>query len=69
MEDIIVCSNCSNSFDKETVRQKCSNCFACTGCEIYFCPFCGSEAILRLPKKISLNNGKSTNEGKGDKND
>lgn len=54
-ENILCCENCKNCFDKETVRRRCSNCFACTGCEVYFCPFCNNVVVISLPKKMSLN--------------
>jgi len=54
-ENILICENCKNCFDKETVRRRCSNCFACTGCEVYFCPFCNNVVVISLPKKMSLN--------------
>ncbi len=56
IENNLYCESCKNSFDKELVRRKCSNCFACTGCEIYFCPFCNRAVVITLPKKMSLNN-------------
>jgi len=54
-EEMIVCNVCKKSFDKEKARRKCSNCFACTGCEIYFCPFCNHVIEIKLPKKMTLN--------------
>lgn len=53
MKDIIkyiLCHNCGSSFEKNLFYRNCSNCFACTGCEIYTCPHCAGEIIVK-PKK------------------
>jgi RNA polymerase subunit RPABC4/transcription elongation factor Spt4 len=35
----------------DLVYRTCSNCFACTGCEIYTCPGCGTELIVKSKKE------------------
>ena len=47
---ILICPHCGTSFDRDLYNRNCSNCFACTGCEIYICPECASEVIVK-PKK------------------
>ncbi|MFN8254725.1 MAG: hypothetical protein U0W24_03495 [Bacteroidales bacterium] len=54
-ENMVLCKECNHSFDKEKARQKCANCFACTGCEIYYCPYCENLVEIRLPKPMKLN--------------
>jgi len=49
---IILCYNCGLSFERDLDYRLCSNCFACSGCEIYTCPGCGTEIIVK-PKKES----------------
>ena len=44
------CSVCDFKFSNLDVDRTCSNCFACTGCEIYTCYGCGTELIVK-PKK------------------
>ena len=43
----IVCGNCKNIFDKDDLKRSCSNCFACFSCEIYICPICKNEIIVK----------------------
>lgn len=50
-DDTIICTNCSQEFLKEYYKV-CSNCFACTGCEIYLCPYCGERIAIKEPKKM-----------------
>ncbi len=47
---IILCHECGTSFERDLAYQICSNCFACTGCEIYICPECAIEIVVK-PKK------------------
>lgn len=49
---IILCHNCGTSMERDLVYRTCSNCFACTGCEIYTCPGCGTEIIVKPKKTI-----------------
>ncbi len=46
MIKIILCHNCGTSFERDLAYQNCSNCFACTGCEIYICPGCAVEIVV-----------------------
>jgi len=42
----ITCENCAKTYSSESLRKICSNCFLCTGCEIYRCPNCQEEIII-----------------------
>ena len=50
MEDFLICPSCSSEF-KARYAKSCGNCFACTGCEIYYCPFCQMEIVIVPLKK------------------
>jgi hypothetical protein len=50
-KDYIICGNCNRQFDRSSEFKHCSNCFACTGCEIYYCPKCDEEIIIKAPKQ------------------
>ncbi len=43
----MTCQNCGFSFQKGDLDRECSNCFACTGCEIYLCPSCQKEIVIK----------------------
>ncbi len=51
-EKIYECQECNFRFSNEDVPRTCSNCFACTGCEIYICPSCGSEVVIKPMKPM-----------------
>lgn len=42
----ISCDNCLKTYSKNSLKRSCSNCFLCTGCEIYKCPNCQEEIIV-----------------------
>ena len=44
---IILCHNCGTSIERDLAYRNCSNCFACTGCEIYTCPECATELVVK----------------------
>ncbi len=48
---IILCHNCGTSIERDLAYRDCSNCFACTGCEIYTCPECATELIVKPKRK------------------
>jgi hypothetical protein len=56
-EETIVCPGCRQIFPKKEDYRHCSNCFACTGCIIYYCPFCDErieiKPVRKMPDKIS----------------
>jgi len=52
-KDHIICGNCKKRFDRTKEYKHCSNCFACTGCEIYYCPSCDNEIIITPIKGIN----------------
>ena len=41
------CEKCGFGFSNLDLPRTCSNCFACTGCEIYICPSCNNEVIIK----------------------
>lgn len=45
--DKINCESCGYSASKSVFLKSCGNCFACTGCEIYICPECSGETIMK----------------------
>jgi len=49
-EKIYTCKTCGFQFSNLDVEKTCSNCFACSGCEIYICPSCKNEVVI-LPVK------------------
>ena len=55
-EKIYTCSACEFRFSNLDVDRTCSNCFACTGCEIYLCPACGLEVVIKPMKPMKRNN-------------
>ncbi|MFW6290597.1 MAG: hypothetical protein ACOC0R_06480 [Mariniphaga sp.] len=46
------CPACGYGFSNLDTDRVCSNCFACTGCEIYYCPSCREEVVVRAKKPI-----------------
>lgn len=49
---VVYCSNCENESQSDDIIKSCGNCFACVGCEIYVCPHCGEEIVIKaLPKQ------------------
>jgi hypothetical protein len=49
------CPACGFDFSNLDADRECSNCFACTGCEIYYCPSCRKEVEV-IPKKAMTRN-------------
>lgn len=47
-----VCNSCGFQFTNFEADRSCSNCFACTGCEIYNCPECGEEVVVTPMKPM-----------------
>ena len=47
----VQCAECKSEFNKGDLQRSCSNCFACTSCEIYICPNCGAEIVVKPMKK------------------
>lgn len=46
-QEPVVCKHCGNHFDKDDLQRSCGNCFACLSCEIYVCPICAAEIVVR----------------------
>lgn len=51
-KDDITCGICGLIFERSPDYKTCSNCFACSGCEIYYCPHCDNEIIITPVRKI-----------------
>ncbi len=47
----VTCPSCKNSFSKKNLKRNCSNCFACTGCEVYICYHCGERIVIVPPRE------------------
>ena len=47
ISESLTCNKCKHSFLKSDLKRNCSNCFTCTGCEIYLCNYCGEKIILK----------------------
>lgn len=52
-EKFFECRDCGFKFSNLDVRRICCNCFACTGCEIYVCPECEVEVVIKPMKKMN----------------
>jgi hypothetical protein len=52
-EKFYECEECGFRFSNLDVLRVCSNCFACTGCEIYMCPSCGKEVVVKPMKPMN----------------
>lgn len=50
--DKIKCENCGSEFSKDDLQRSCSNCFACTSCEIYICYHCKHEIVVKPIQKM-----------------
>jgi hypothetical protein len=50
--DFITCGSCNLKFERTKEFTYCSNCFACTGCEIYYCPGCDNEIVITPVRSI-----------------
>jgi len=51
-EQIIKCPNCNKEFKKKDLKRNCSNCFACTGCEVYICYNCDERIEIIAPREF-----------------
>jgi hypothetical protein len=51
-KDYIICGSCNLKFERDKEFRNCCNCFACTGCEIYYCPGCNNEIVITPVKSI-----------------
>lgn len=52
MEYFYTCPACRFKFSNFDVPKSCGNCFACTGCEIYLCPSCQAEVVIKPVKSM-----------------
>jgi len=50
-ESKVSCKECGKSFSKDDLSRSCSNCFVCASCEIYICPGCRAEIVVREAQK------------------
>lgn len=60
-KDHIICGSCSLKFERRKEYTSCSNCFVCTGCEIYYCPACDEEIVI-TPVKPAYSGSKPDDE-------
>jgi hypothetical protein len=51
--DHIICGSCNFKFERTKEYKHCSNCFACTGCEIYYCPQCDEEIVITPVRSVN----------------
>jgi hypothetical protein len=51
-KDYIICGSCNLKFERSKEYKHCSNCFACTGCEVYYCPECDEEIVITPVKPM-----------------
>jgi len=51
-EGYIICNKCNYKFERDRMLRFCSNCFACSGCEIYYCPSCDEEIVITPIKRM-----------------
>jgi hypothetical protein len=51
-KEYVICGTCGFRFERSKEYKHCSNCFACTGCEIYYCPRCDEEIVVTPIKKM-----------------
>jgi len=66
--EYIICGRCMLKFERDKQHKHCSNCFACTGCEIYYCPGCDNEIVITPVKQISRKSKKrKANKGESQK--
>lgn len=58
MEDtnLVTCDQCNKQWNKEKLDRYCSNCFGCTGCEQYVCPYCDNVIVVKPVRKMKTNN-------------
>ena len=61
--DYIICGACKFKFERSKEYTSCSNCFVCTGCEIYYCPHCDKEIII-TPVRDMYNGSKPKTDNK-----
>jgi hypothetical protein len=52
-KDHVICGACGLKIERTKENRYCSNCFACTGCEIYYCPECDNEIIITPVRPIN----------------
>jgi hypothetical protein len=51
-DEKVECPNCGKSFPRNSNYRHCSNCYACTGCEIYYCPWCDERIEIKPVRKM-----------------
>jgi hypothetical protein len=66
-KDNIICGLCGLKFERGNEFKYCSNCFACTGCEIYYCPDCDNEIVITPVRSIAIRSDQpdGTNQASG----
>jgi hypothetical protein len=61
----IICGCCNLIFERDKENRHCSNGFACTGCEIYYCPRCNNEIVITPVRSMSNASVQKRKTGKG----
>ena len=62
-KDYIICGSCGLKFERDREFRHCSNCFVCTGCEVYYCMQCDNEIIVTPVKPLPERRGQTGREG------
>ncbi len=57
-KDYLICGPCGQKFERDKEYKNCSNCFACTGCEVYYCPQCDNEIVITPVRSIGERSGR-----------
>ncbi len=48
----VICPKCKTEYSTQDLKRNCSNCFACTGCEVYICYKCRGRIVVKPPKEM-----------------
>jgi hypothetical protein len=60
-KDNVTCGNCNLKFERGVKYQHCSNCYACTGCEIYYCPRCDERIVIKPVRRVNYSSKDNEN--------
>ncbi len=47
----VICPKCKKEYAVRDLKRNCSNCFACTGCEVYLCS-CRGRIVVKPPREM-----------------
>jgi hypothetical protein len=51
--NMVMCTRCEKFRDKTQIDRSCSNCYVCTACEVYICPECRFEIVLKPQRPMA----------------